>query len=423
MELTLHAGQARVIDSPKKFIAAISGVQGGKTTVGALWLMQEIYRAYQAGKTGDWLIAAPTVNILQQSTLPKFKQMFPQDWGVWREARRAFELSFGGYIYVRSTDIPEHLEGMTLMGAWLDEAGMMKEQVWVNIQGRLSINQGRCVMTSTPYANNWLFREVYKKRHLNPDLDVITWVSTDNPRFAMEEFERAKKTLSPEDFAQKYMGQFVQREGLVYNEFEPDLHVIPAFEIPASWNKFAGLDFGYSMPTAVICIAEDPETNLFYVYKEYYKTEPSLKGIAQFIQNEGLKYILADSQGAQQIAELQRYYGCRNIHQADKSVDIGIQRIRALLKQGRIKFFEGRCVNTIDEMETYHYAANSLEKADGKDKPVKKHDHAMDALRYAFSKVTRGIYPEKIEEKVTVKQRVRARMNRLASEENEFTAY
>jgi phage terminase large subunit len=239
----------------------------------------------------------------------------------------------------------------------------------------------------------------------------------------MEEFERAKATMSPEDFAQKYLGQFVHREGLVYNEFEPDLHVVPAFEIPASWPKFAGLDFGYSMPSAVICIAEDPDNHIFYVYKEYYKTEPSLKAIAQFIQNEGLKYVLADNQGAQQIAELQRYYGCRNIHQADKAVDIGLQRIRALLKQNRLKFFDGRCVNTVGEIETYHYAANSLEKPDGKDKPVKKNDHAMDALRYAFSKVTRGIYPEKIEERVTVKQKVRARMQRLASDENEFTAY
>ena len=69
--------------------------------------------------------------------------MFPKDWGIWKEQKKAYKLNWLNgdgedcYIYVRSTDDPDLLEGMTLLGAWLDEAGKMKAETWTNIQGRL----------------------------------------------------------------------------------------------------------------------------------------------------------------------------------------------------------------------------------------------------------------------------------------------
>ena len=77
-----HPGQQLVLDSPRRFIATISGVQGGKTTVGAIWLLREIYKDYEAGIQGDYLIVAPTNKIIQQSTLVKFRELFPSVGGV-----------------------------------------------------------------------------------------------------------------------------------------------------------------------------------------------------------------------------------------------------------------------------------------------------------------------------------------------------
>lgn len=391
MTFSPHKYQLQILQSLKRFLLAVSGVQGGKTTVGVIWLLREIYEAYLQGYKGDWLIAAPTVKVLQQSTLPKFKEYFPADWGTWKEQKSCFELVWGGNIYVRSTEEPDYLEGMTIKAAWLDEAGKMKEAAWTNILARLAIHRGRAVLTTTPYNFNWVHTEFIKQAGKNPDIEVVKWKSIDNPAFSREEYEARKRTMNPLLFAKRYDGEFTSMEGLVYPEYNDDCLVDP-FAIPTHWKRFAGMDFGHTNPSAIIPIAEDPESHTFYAYKEFYKREASLESIAEFLKAEDLSYILADPQSAMVINELQKYHGCRNIKPADNDIDIGIERLGSLLRSGRLKFFRDRLPHTIEEIEAYHYPpADTVTSRT--DKPVPKKNHAMDALRYSFSKqIERSLY-------------------------------
>ena len=155
--------------------------------------------------------------------------------------------------------------------------------------------------------------------------------------------------------------------------------------------RFGGLDFGKSNPNAILCIALDPTSKTFYVYKEFYASETLLKTISIFLQNEQLAYVLADTQAAQLILELNQFYGNRNVKPADKTKDTGIVRLRGLLQEGRLKFFRGKTHHTIDEITTYHYAAPDANGFNN-DKTVDKNNHAMDALRYAFSRPMSGLY-------------------------------
>ena len=190
---TPHPYQAMVLKSPARFIAAVTGVQGGKTTSGAVWLIREIKESYDSGKRCDWLIGAPTVKILQQSTIPKFKEFFNKlGWGDFKEGKQEFELKWGNRIFVRSLEDPDLIEGMTIAGAWLDEAGQMKHQAWINVQARVAIELGRVLMTTTPYACNWLQSDVYNRANKingveqqgegkEKDIEVFNWRSVDNP--------------------------------------------------------------------------------------------------------------------------------------------------------------------------------------------------------------------------------------------------
>ena len=384
--ITLHKYQDKLIDCKQQFILALSGVQGGKTTIGAIWLCKKIFDAYSSGKRGDWLIAAPTEKILQQSTLHKFKDIIPSDWGVWREQKKCFELSWGDRIFVRSTEHPEHLEGMTLLGAWLDEAGQMKSQVWTYIQARVAINRGQVLMTTTPYALNWLFREVMKRaKEGDKDFALISWSSLDNPAFPKEEFERAKLTMPTALFERRYLGKFTRLEGLVYPDFDIDTHVVERFTIPDNWEIFGGMDFGHTNPTCILTIAKDSINNVFYVINEFYEKEASLRTIASVCNKYNYRKIFADRQSAHLISELQQQYGCKTVVPCDNNIDIGIERIGSLLKENKLKFFRNRCLNTVDEIEAYHYPPPSDDR-EVKDKPVPVKNHAMDALRYAFSK-------------------------------------
>jgi PBSX family phage terminase large subunit len=401
MEITLHEYQSKVMASKARFIAAISGIRGGKTTIGAIWLLTEIERLRESGILGDFLICAPTNKILDQSTLPKFKEFFPKDWGVWKEQKSCFELNWNRpgseepcRIYVRSMDEPDSIEGMDALAAWMDEVGKMKGQSFINVQGRLSVKKGRCILTTTPYNVGWFFRDVYKKKDVDADYEILIWSSTDNPAFPKDEYERAKRTLPKAIFERRYMGKFTRLEGLVYPEFDEDFHIVEPFDIPDDWTRFGGMDFGRSNPNAILCVAEDPASHTFYVYKEFYRSETLLKTLSDFLHNEHLSYVLADTQSAQLIAELQQFYGNRNVKEADKQIDVGIERVRSLLQEGRLKFFREKCVNTIEEICEYHYAPPDLDKVQA-DKPVAKHNHAMDALRYAFSRPLQGLYTQR----------------------------
>ena len=65
----------------------------------------------------------------------------------------------------------------------------------------------------------------------------------------------------------------------------------------------------------------------------------------------------------------------------------GIRRIGALLQKqvdGKPRLYvDKRCLMTIMEFENYSYPENKEGKRVD-EKPVKVHDHAMDALRYAL---------------------------------------
>jgi phage terminase large subunit len=114
--------------------------------------------------------------------------------------------------------------------------------------------------------------------------------------------------------------------------------------------------------------------------------------MAEWIGNHPIDRILADPQSAQLITELRQAYGLGIVQPADKQeISVGIERITALLKEGRLKIFN-TCKNTIEEFSVYHYPRPDEDKVT-KDKPVDKNNHAMDALRYTFNKpIETGFY-------------------------------
>jgi len=428
LEFKPHAAQQKIFDSKARYIGAVAGIRGGKTTAGAVWLCSRVYEDYKSGKRGDYLIAAPTNKILEQSSLPKFKEYFPSDWGVWKEQKSCFELKWARHgskepcrIFVRSMDDPNSVEGMECLAIWGDEVGQMKGEVWPSLVGRVAITQGPILMTTTPYALNWFYTEVFKKwRAGNPNFEVVAWSSVENPAFPQAEYENARLILPKEIFERRYNGKFTRMEGLVYPEFDEDRHLVDPFPIPTKGLKFGGMDFGRNNPNAIVCIWEDPDTKVYYIYKEFYRSEVLLQEMSQFLKAEDMSYVLADTQAAQLIAELKQFFQVKGIKEADKGIEVGIERIRTLLIEDRLKFFKNRTPHTLDEIKEYHYSLQLLDK-NASDKPVAKNNHAMDALRYAFSRPLQGLYKDR--EPFNKKRLYSAKRRNAIFDTDEFTGY
>jgi PBSX family phage terminase large subunit len=414
---TPHEKQEQLLRSNAQFILALTGKQAGKTTVGAMWLIREIEQSRRKGEKCDWLICAPTVAIMNQAPLPTFLDILGKlKWSKegYKEGKKVIELDWGSMIYVRSADDPKALESMTLKGVWFDEAGQSKVEAWENLQARVMAKSGKILMTTTPYACNWLREEFYKRaatvndqpqtasgdKELDPRMAVYQWTVYDNPSIPRDQIEGIKGRMSPEKFSRDYLGNFTRLEGLVYPEFEKDRDVIKPFHIPPEWNRFGGVDFGFSSSSALLTVAEKPEVldekgkvkepSVYYVIRELYGKEIPLKKMAEYIESNGHAYTLGDPRGAQEMAELTRAHGCRRVSGADNEVEVGIERLKVLFMQQRLKVLSC-CPNLIDELGSYHRHRESDDKPTI-EAPVKVHDHAVDALRYAFSRSFKNIY-------------------------------
>jgi hypothetical protein len=291
----LHRGQERALESRKRFILVSAGWQSGKSEIGPPWLWQEMM---QCGP-GDYLVASPTYPLMTKKVLPVFIRLFERmlNLGHFIAGKNVFTFSEYGckrlwghvpdepprVLFGHAGD-PESLESATVKAAWLDECGQRGFRLasYETILGRLSIHQGRVLMTSRPYDLGWmkqLLWDPWEAAHRNhPDIEVVNFRSIDNPAFPREEYERAKATMPPWRFLMLYEGLFTRPAGLIYVSFDETRHKVPRFDIPPEWHRFVGLDFG-GVNTAAVFFAEEKIggklTGRLIAYREYKAGERS----------------------------------------------------------------------------------------------------------------------------------------------------
>jgi PBSX family phage terminase large subunit len=383
--IRLFKEQAEAFRSDKQFIIVVCGSQSGKTFLGSCWAYNNITTL----PTKNGLISAPTYKILQQSTLDKFFSMHPWMRQFYKEQKQEIVLpdvsstQAGGKIFIRSADQPLGIEGMTIDWGWLDEYGQASHLAWTVCKTRTSTTGGRLMVTTTPYALNWLYEECYKPyiQNKDPRIDFFSWNSITNKHFKKEHYNAEKEALSKEEFGRRYEGKFTRMAGLVYQDFTDDL-VVDWQEIEPV-EVFAGVDFGFTHPAAIIIIQKDKNDH-YWVTNEWYesgKDISELRDAALFYRNKyKFNKWYPDSQRPDDILFLKRA-GIASVDSI-KAVPYGIDRVRQLFRQKRLHIFK-TCKNLIDELQTYHYDENVEQGI--KEEPVKEKDDACDALRYAIA--------------------------------------
>ena len=94
----------------------------------------------------------------------------------------------------------------------------------------------------------------------------------DNPYLAKDgRYEQMLKALPATQRKQLLEGNWDVNEGAAFTEFDLDLHVIPPFGIPISWERVKGIDYGYASESACIWAAVDPSDGTLIIYRELYR--------------------------------------------------------------------------------------------------------------------------------------------------------
>jgi len=390
----------------------VAGTQGGKTSFGPWWLWREI----EWRGSGDYIAVTATFDLFKLKMLPEIRTVFEHVLKIGRywagdgvieirnpqtgkfEAKRASDPMWARII-LRSAAAGGGLESATAKGAWLDECGQdtFTIDTWDAVQRRLSIAQGRVFAGTTPYNLGWLKTEIVDQAARDPNIDVITFASIENPLFPKSEFEARRDKMPAWKFNMFYRGLFERPAGLIYGDFidkprEHGGHKVTPFDLPTDWPRYVGVDPG-AIHTAMIWLAHDTENDLFYLYRESLQGE---KSTPQHAVGAALKAHLHGERVIMwyvgQKSELQtrldwQQAGIMNVSEPSiHEVEGGIDRVIRLLKQKRLYIFDD-CRGVLDEIGRY---GRVLDAAGEPTEKIKDKDtyHRLDALRYAAVGVT-----------------------------------
>lgn len=242
--------------------------------------------------------------------------------------------------------------------------------------------KGSAMFISTPKGFNH-FYDLFNMQVKDKNYQSFHFTTYDNPHIPIEELEREKLSKPEDSFAQEYMADFRKQEGLVYKEFDRDLHVYTGEPTKGIKDYVGAVDFGFRNPCAVLHAKIDSDGH-FWITEEWYKTERVEEQIGDYVKSCKFNYVYPDPENASAIEVLNRKgINVREVTKGKGSVESGISAVRNKFKQNTIHIHES-CINLISELETYTYKEKTP-NSNEPEQPVKEHDHAVDALRYLIT--------------------------------------
>jgi len=216
---------------------------------------------------------------------------------------------------------------------------------------------------------------------------------TDNPYLSEDGvYETMLMSLPPVQRKQLLEGNWDVNEGAAFVEFDSDLHIVTPFQIPLTWERIKGIDYGYASESACVWGAVDKTDGTLIIYRELYRkglTGEDLGSIITEMEMEdpfSVSGVLDTAAWARTgttgptVGESLVKQG-HKLRRADKNRIQGKIQIHEYLKvqpNGRPKLqIFNTCPNLIKELQSIPLDTRNPEDVD-----THAADHAYDALRY-----------------------------------------
>lgn len=247
-QLTIpHPGQKLILNAWTRYRVVACGRRFGKTAAGKILVTELALRGAQCW----WL--APTYAMTAQVWKDLKRDLNAQSLGGEprgairiSESQRTITLPTGGSIAIRSTHTPDHLRGVGLDFAILDEAAYMQPDVWSEVvRPMLLERKGGAAFLSTPRGLNW-FWELFKLGldPEEPDWASFQFASDANPLIDPRELDTIRRGTPERVFSEEYLAQFVSDTGRVFRGVR-EVATAPLHAKPIAGRRYvAGIDWG-----------------------------------------------------------------------------------------------------------------------------------------------------------------------------------
>nr|DAL01910.1 MAG TPA: large terminase [Caudoviricetes sp.] len=281
------------------------------------------------------------------------------------------------------------IQGITLAGVFFDEVALMPESFVNQATGRCSVDGSKYWFNCNPDGPYHWFKLNWLDKAKEKNLLVLHFTMEDNLSLSERIKERYRNMYTGVFFKRYILGLWAMAEGIIYDMFSEDRHVKTILEYARQLidgGRFVSIDYGTQNAT-VFLLWNKGRDGKWYCIREYYysgrdkgiqKTDSEYaEDLIKFLDGTPAKAVIVDPSAASFIAELNKRGF--TVIQADNDVEDGIRLVATLLNTERIAFSQS-CKNTIMEFASYIWDPKAAER--GEDKPIKQHDHAMDAVRY-----------------------------------------
>ena len=358
--------------------------RSGKTIVDNDIFIQELRRIrkiadHEMVNEPQYILAGATLSSLERNVLIELKNKYSLN--IKLNKYNQFKL-FGVLVCCFGHSITNDLDkirGMTSYGAYINEATLANEEVFNEIKSRCSGTGARMVIDTNSDSPEHYLKKDYIDKEDGMTIKCFHWELEDNTKFLTPRYIENIKATTPSGmfWDRDILGLWVTAEGVVYADFNKDVHFIKTTEGINFKKYIAGVDWGYSHYGAIVVIGIDDKDN-YYLIEEHAKQFEEIDYWVKIAKEIKTKYgnisFYCDTARPEYIERFNKE-GIRAID-ADKAVLSGIEAVAKLYKTNRLFI--------IDTVKRFREEIYMYVWAEKKDEPLKVYDDVQDAIRYAI---------------------------------------
>lgn len=384
----------------------LSGPAETGKTFAACWRLDTLLRRYPKSRAA---LVRKTRASMDATVLQTYRAVIEQRGGVTLYGGSKpewFDYPNGARCYVVGMDKPDKVLSGEFDFIYINQAEELLLRDYETLTTRATGRAGHAPPQIVADCNPGTPTHWIKQR---PSLRLLESRHEDNPTLYTDDgalTERGQRTMQILDaltgvrYLRLRKGLWVSAEGMVYDEYDPAIHLVDRFPIPPAWRRIRVIDFGYTNPFVCQWWAIDPDGRMV-MYREIYMTGRTVArhvvDIRQHSEGEQYEATIADHD-AEDRATLAEH-GIVTLA-ARKEVSVGIQKVQGRLKKAgdgrpRIAIMRDSRIERDATLAEAHKPTCTAEEVEGyiwqpsadgkpvKEQPLKVNDHGMDDMRYA----------------------------------------
>lgn len=398
----LKKPQIDFIGSPDQFVAYVGGIGTGKS----LSLISKALFHSQETPGNLGVIVRKNFTDLRNSTIRDFETYT----GVKvNESTHEAKLPNGSSILFIHGDVLDSLKNINCGFFGIEQAEEFPDSTtWdflvMRLRRQCKFRSGFLIANAN--GHNWVYKKFIQEKRANHCLvqakthDFAFMSDGVTPLLPPDYITNLEATL-PERLYRRYvLNSHEVTEGLVYDEYDENKHLVDPIEIPDTWEKGFGLDHGVTNPTAVLWYAIDQD-GVIWLYDEHYRGGQAPSYHAEEIRLRGMTSGIADPSifantqigkngsvgkgDVYSVADEYRECGI-DLVPSIREVEAGaIARVNEFFKAGKIKVFR-TLRNFREEINGWKYKEKRpTANTSFPEEPDDKDNHLMDVLKYIIS--------------------------------------